>query len=43
MDCSTTPTVHWASLRQMPSLASPSDQQALAPLRKGDFAIVAFV
>ena len=36
-------TAHGASLQQKPSVVSPSDQQALAPLSKGDLLIVAFV
>jgi hypothetical protein len=36
-------TAHGASLQRRLSVASPSDQQALAPLSKGDLLIVAFV
>ena len=43
VDSNTAPTMHWASLQQKASCSSPSDQQAAAPLTKGDLLIVAFV
>src|ERR1700730_15561305 len=43
VDSNTAPTMHWASLQQNASCSSPSDQQAAAPLTKGDLLIVAFV
>ena len=43
VDSNTAPTMHWASLQQKASCPSPSDQQAAAPLTKGDLLIVAFV
>ena len=36
MDSNTVPRRTWASLQQKPSQSSPSDQQAVAPLTKGD-------
>ena len=38
MDSNIALTMHWASLQQKASCSSPSDQQAAAPLAKGDFA-----
>jgi hypothetical protein len=43
VDTNTVPTMHWASLQQKASCSNPSDQQAAAPLTKGDLVIVAFV
>jgi hypothetical protein len=43
VDSNTALTMHWASLQQKASCSSPSDQQAAAPLTKGDLLIVAFV
>jgi hypothetical protein len=43
VDSNTAPTMHWARLQQKASCSSPSDQQAAAPLTKGDLLIVAFV
>ena len=43
MDTNTVPTAHWDRLQEKPSRSSLSDQQAAAPLTKGDLLIVAFV
>ena len=43
VDSVTAPSMHWASPQQKASCSSPSDQQAAAPLTKGDLLIVAFV
>jgi hypothetical protein len=43
MNSDTFPTAHWGSLQQKPLRSSLSDQEAAAPLTKGDLLIVAFV
>jgi hypothetical protein len=43
VNSNTLPTVHWASVQQKPSRSSSADQEAAAPLTKGDLLIVAFV
>jgi hypothetical protein len=43
MKSDTFPTAHWGSLQQKPLRSSLSDQEAAAPLTKGDLLIVAFV